>query len=366
MKKLLSLCLLLLTTIAGWAQDPEPTTFTVGNFKYTVTDAENNYVSVVKADEFSFSEDLVIPSSVTYETVTYAVTAVGYEGFIGTGITSVTIPASVMSVGNHAFYDCDGLTAITIEDGETALQWLGTDWHPLHGVDSNYTLYLGRDLTTEYNMCFFPGATSVVIGDQVTSVNPHLFEGATKLANVTMGSGVTTIGASAFQNTGTDESVTAQSISLGANVTTIGDYAFYNCSKLTTLDLGRKLTAIPENMLFGCSALTGITIPASVQSVGAHAFYDCDGLTTITIEDSGIGIAPDLLSHVFDRFVRDEQGRHCGTGLVLPIVKELVEQMDGIIDISSELGKGTTVWVTIPCHLKQMDKKREIMAQGLP
>lgn len=90
------------------------------------------------------------------------------------------------------------------------------------------------------------------------------------------------------------------------------------------------------------------------------------GSLNITIEDSGIGIAPGLLSHVFDRFVRDEQGRHCGTGLVLPIVKELVEQMDGIIDISSELGKGTTVWVTIPCHLKQMDKKREIMAQGLP
>ena len=135
-------------------------------------------------------------------------------------------------------------------------------------------------------MCFFPGATSVVIGDQVTSVNPHLFEGATKLANVTMGSGVTTIGDYAFQNTGTDESVTAQSIALGANVITIGDYAFSGCNKLTTLALGRKLTAIPENMLFDCVALTSITIPASVQSVGSQAFYNCDGLTSITIEDS--------------------------------------------------------------------------------
>ena len=205
-------------------------------------------------------------------------------------LTSITIPVSVQSVGAHAFYDCDGLTAITIEDSGTALQWNGTNYHPLNEVNSNYTLYLGRDLTTEGNRCFFPGATSVVIGDQVTTINENLFNGAYKLSTVTMGSGVTNIGKYAFGNTGTDESVTAQSITLGANVTTIGDYAFTNCSKLTTLDLGTSLTAIPENMLFGCSALTSITIPVSVQSVGAHAFYDCDGLTAITIEDSGTAL----------------------------------------------------------------------------
>ena len=201
-------------------------------------------------------------------------------------LTSITIPASVQSVGSQAFYNCDGLTSITIEDSETALQWNGTDSHPLNQVSSNYTLYLGRNLTTDDNWCFFPDATSVEIGGQMTIVNPHLFDGATKLASVTMGSGVTTIGEYAFGSTGTDESVTAQSITLGANVTTIGDGAFYNCSKLTTLDLGTSLTAIPANMLYDCVALTSITIPASVQSVGSQAFYNCDGLTSITIEDS--------------------------------------------------------------------------------
>ena len=57
MKKLLSLCLLLLTTIVGWAE----TEFTVGNFKYTVTDAVNHYVSVAQNGDDKPSGAVVIP-----------------------------------------------------------------------------------------------------------------------------------------------------------------------------------------------------------------------------------------------------------------------------------------------------------------
>ena len=95
MKRLLFSFLFVLTAIAGWAQ----TEFTEGNFKYTVTDAENHYVSIAKADEATFTSALVIPSSVSHEAVDYVVTAVGYQGFNGTGITSVTIPASVLTIG---------------------------------------------------------------------------------------------------------------------------------------------------------------------------------------------------------------------------------------------------------------------------
>ena len=51
MKRLLFSFLFVLTAIAGWAQDPEPTMFTEGNFKYTVTDEVNHKVSIAKADE---------------------------------------------------------------------------------------------------------------------------------------------------------------------------------------------------------------------------------------------------------------------------------------------------------------------------
>lgn len=84
------------------------------------------------------------------------------------------------------------------------------------------------------------------------------------------------------------------------------------------------------------------------------------GELNITIEDTGGGLDKDSLAHVFDRFVNSDNVEHYGTGLGMPIVKELVEQMGGFIDITSEVGKGTSAWITIPCELREMDKKIEI------
>ncbi|MBR1687084.1 MAG: PAS domain-containing protein [Prevotella sp.] len=86
------------------------------------------------------------------------------------------------------------------------------------------------------------------------------------------------------------------------------------------------------------------------------------GQLTITIEDTGEGIDEKTLPRVFERFVRDHKERHCGTGLGLPIVQSLVQQMGGTIEFQSELGKGTTAWVTIPCEAVTLEKKKEIIA----
>ena len=82
------------------------------------------------------------------------------------------------------------------------------------------------------------------------------------------------------------------------------------------------------------------------------------GELTISIEDTGKGIDAQTLPRVFDRFVRNQQEELCGTGLDLPIVQSLVQQMGGTIDMESEPGKGTTVWVSIPCEAKVLEKRR--------
>ena len=284
MKRLLFSFLFVLTAIAGWAQDP--TTFTVGNFKYTVTDEVNHYVSITKADEAELSGALVIPSSVVYETVTYTVTSVGASGFSG-GITSVTIPSSVTSIGDAAFQNCGSLTSIRIEDSETPLTMPGT-WYERPFWSPASTIYIGRNLTLtggENNPLLY-GATSVEFGPKVTTINPALFYSNSYLASIAIGNGVTTIGESAFHSCGQDEGVTETVVSMGSNVTSIGANAFRDCNKLKSVTLPSTLTTIDNLAFSGCTALTSITIPASVMTIGNEAFQSCNSMTSITIADS--------------------------------------------------------------------------------
>ena len=85
------------------------------------------------------------------------------------------------------------------------------------------------------------------------------------------------------------------------------------------------------------------------------------GQLSVVIEDTGRGIDPQTLPHVFERFVRDEGEMLCGTGLDFPIVQALVEQMGGSIELQSETGKGTTVLVIIPCEASVIERRRELI-----
>ena len=85
------------------------------------------------------------------------------------------------------------------------------------------------------------------------------------------------------------------------------------------------------------------------------------GELMLNIEDTGTGIDPETVPKVFGRFVRNVNEELCGTGLDLPIVQSLVQQMGGNIELQSELGKGTTTWITIPCDAKVIEKKRDIL-----
>ena len=70
----------------------------------------------------SYSGNVVIPKSVTYNGTTYSVTSIGVQAFwVCSGLTSITIPNSVTSIGNEAFRGCSSLTSITIPNSVTSI-----------------------------------------------------------------------------------------------------------------------------------------------------------------------------------------------------------------------------------------------------
>ena len=85
------------------------------------------------------------------------------------------------------------------------------------------------------------------------------------------------------------------------------------------------------------------------------------GELNIVIEDSGVGISKDVLPHMFERFVKDDQNKINGTGLDMAIVKEMIEQMGGQIELQSEQGKGTTCYIVLPCEMVSREKKTEMI-----
>ena len=64
---------------------------------------------------------------------------------------------------------------------------------------------------------------------------------------------------------------------------------------------------------------------------------------------------------MFERFVKDDQNKINGTGLDMAIVKEMIEQMGGQIELQSEQGKGTTCYIVLPCEMVSREKKTEMI-----
>jgi signal transduction histidine kinase len=93
---------------------------------------------------------------------------------------------------------------------------------------------------------------------------------------------------------------------------------------------------------------SGGTVTVRLQAAGQEI--------SIAVEDTGHGIEPEHIPHLFERFYRTDWARSkdaAGTGLGLPIVKEITEAHGGTISVTSQVGKGSVFTLRLPILTRQ-------------
>jgi len=106
-----------------------------------------------------------------------------------------------------------------------------------------------------------------------------------------------------------------------------------------------RITQIVNNLMHNAIRHT----PAGGLVIVAAEFIPNTGVVELAVRDTGVGIAPEDLPRIFDRFYRGDSTRSPGgTGLGLSIVKQLVEGQRGSVAVESELGEGTSISFRLP------------------
>ena len=178
-------------------------------------------------------------------------------------------------LGDHVFYDCSGLTSLTLPSGLTEIG-VGA-FEACSGLTS-ITLPSGVTSIGECAFIYCRGLTSITLPSGVTKIGNDAFEACSGLTSLTLPSGLTEIGHGAFQDCSGLTSLT-----LPSGVTEIGDLTFTACSGLTSLTLPSGVTSIGDYAFYACSGLTSITLPSGLTSIGDDAFQYCSGLTSIYV-----------------------------------------------------------------------------------
>ena len=236
-----------------------------------------------------YSGTVVIPSSVVCNSETYSVTSIGASAFWNcSGLTSVTIPNSVTSIGSWAFSSCTGLTSVTIPNSVTSIgEYAFADCTGLTSIE------IPNSVTSIENEAFYycTGLTSVTIPNSVTSIGEYAFAYCRGLTSIVVENGNTVYdcrdNCNAIIETATNTLIGGcQNTIIPNSVTSIGDRAFYGCRGLTSVTIPNSVTSIGGSAFYGCRGLTSVTIPNSVTSIGNEVFYYCTGLTSIEIPNS--------------------------------------------------------------------------------
>ncbi len=181
-------------------------------------------------------------------------TAIGDHALLSTGITQITIPATVKIFGSMIFNDCQNLETVIYSEGVK--------------------------ITGEYAFNDCINLKHVTLPESLVEISPKTFSNCKVLEELKVPAGVTNIGDSAFSGC-----YALSKINIPEGITTINNNTFTQCNSLPEIKIPASVTRIGNFAFAGCSGLTQIVIPENVTEIGSYAFLECSGLTEIKIPD---------------------------------------------------------------------------------
>lgn len=310
-KKLITLLAFLCLSITVSAEDYD---FESGKYHYRIINNSKKTVELTSWNKYreDTSTSITIPSTVTYNGITYSVVSIGEFAFSnGSALTSIIIPNSVKTIGEHAFSFLSQLSSVKLGTGITTIG--------------------------DAAFCYCTSLTSITIPSSVTRIEEAAFRNCSSLSSISIPSSVTYIGEYAFDDTKwydkqpngliyinkvlyTDKGRTANghivvkdgtvcispsafslspflsSITLPNSLKIIGKEAFDRCNMLTSITFGNGLTTIEDRAFYGCQKLTSITLPNSLTHIGNEAFDFCTKLSSIKFGQNITYIGENALS----------------------------------------------------------------------
>ena len=173
-----------------------------------------------------------------------------------TGLTAISFPSTLQTIGEGAFQYCVNLKTVTWSDKGSSLTSIGKN---------------------AFKYC--AALTAFDVPASVTSIGESAFESCESLATVTMaknGVSTFTLGKKAFRYC-----YALSSITLPDALKTLNQYAFENCTSLTTIELPANVSFGTNTYVFQYSGLTKIVLPASVTNIPNYTFNNCYDLAEV-------------------------------------------------------------------------------------
>lgn len=206
------------------------------------------------------------------------VTEIGAFAFKSTGLTSITIPASVETVDDTAFIDNTSLTDATFPAGKGI---------SFEGCTSLVNVKINNNPTKIDDSMFrkCSSLASIELPDTVTEIGKYAFADCTSLKDFIIPDGIKSIGEAAFYNSGITSLVVPESVEtidklafshmanlVSATIPAGYGITFSGCTSLKTAKITGNLTAIDDWMFNNCGQLSDFDIPDSVTRIGYSAF----------------------------------------------------------------------------------------------